>query len=383
MDNSPSPATPTPTNARGLRARSSLADDVWHRLGGAGAYEWWYFDAISDDGRDAVVVIFLADFVFSPRHNAAGAARARDPSGATALRPPRFPAVTFFLYRDGRPLMRAVNEYSAEEFTASTSRPACRIGASSFRLEADGRGRRFVLSLDEPFRGSRRLAATFEWHVVEGDYSAGGADSPSTSTGAAHDWNLVAPRCRVSGDYALLSAAGAACRGGGGRFRGIGYHDHNSDTRWMPATVAAWQWGRCHFADATAVFYRYREAGERAAATRLFLVRDGTLSAHDAAYAESGRRRDVFGLGYPRHMDFAAEGVSGAARLTVGQQRVVDSSYFYLRFVGEAALELGDGRVRRAPLLAEHLAPRALRWRRLDWLTDMRIGRRGRASFLP
>jgi len=55
----------------GFRALSSIRDDVWHRDKKAGAYEWWYFDAVSDDGRETLVVIFLDGFIFSPRYNLA------------------------------------------------------------------------------------------------------------------------------------------------------------------------------------------------------------------------------------------------------------------------------------------------------------------------
>ena len=64
------------------------------------------------------------------------------------------------------------------------------------------------------------------------------------------------------------------------------------------------------------------------------------------------------------------------------QGRVVDGSFFYLRFLGEATLDDGGGPPQTAPAVTELLALRALRWRWLDWLTDMRIGRNGRASFL-
>jgi hypothetical protein len=45
---------------------SSIADDVWHSKTSSKAFEWWYFDALSEDGRDAVVIIFLDNFIFSP-----------------------------------------------------------------------------------------------------------------------------------------------------------------------------------------------------------------------------------------------------------------------------------------------------------------------------
>jgi hypothetical protein len=48
---------------------SSVAADVWHPKKSASAYEWWYFDALSDDASEAIVIIFLDNFVFSPRYN--------------------------------------------------------------------------------------------------------------------------------------------------------------------------------------------------------------------------------------------------------------------------------------------------------------------------
>ncbi|MBA2735921.1 MAG: hypothetical protein H0U50_03930, partial [Pyrinomonadaceae bacterium] len=48
---------------------SSIAADVWHPKKDAKAYEWWYFDALSDDGSEALVIIFLDNFIFSPRYN--------------------------------------------------------------------------------------------------------------------------------------------------------------------------------------------------------------------------------------------------------------------------------------------------------------------------
>ena len=39
---------------------SSIAADVWSPKPNSKAYEWWYFDALSDDGRDAVVRFLLS-----------------------------------------------------------------------------------------------------------------------------------------------------------------------------------------------------------------------------------------------------------------------------------------------------------------------------------
>ena len=369
--------------AGGFLYRSSILDDVWHADAGPGAYEWWYFDAASADGRDALVVIFLADFIFSPRFNRRAAEHARGEANRDAARGPRFPAVAVSFYRDGRPLLRAVNEYAAADFEARADRPAGRIGRSSFRLETSARGSTFHISLDEPLRRGRRLAASLAWEVAEGGFSdreivdGGGEDSDERGRGA-HEWNMVAPRCGVEGSLSVVGPGGA--REFAGQFRGTGYHDHNRDRRWLPDAVEAWHWGRAHFADTTAVFYAYRERGAAMPVTRLFLVRRGALSAHPARLTGRSVRRHVFGLRYARRLRLEAE--EPGATLSVRQRRVVDGSFFYLRFLGEATLDDREGPPQTAPAVTELLAPRALRWRWLDRLTDMRIGRNGRASFL-
>ena len=48
-------------------------------FGTPGAQEWWYFDALSDDCRDALVIIFFSNFIFSPRYNRAAIEGRRQP----------------------------------------------------------------------------------------------------------------------------------------------------------------------------------------------------------------------------------------------------------------------------------------------------------------
>ena len=71
---------------------SSIADDVWHPSDEHSAYEWWYFDAVSDDGRDALTIIFLDNFIFSPRYNKLSAQKTKDEKQETK---DTFPAIAF------------------------------------------------------------------------------------------------------------------------------------------------------------------------------------------------------------------------------------------------------------------------------------------------
>lgn len=377
---------------------SSVKDDVWHPQKGVKSYEWWYFDALSDDGRDGVVIIFLDNFVFSPRYNSLAAKagleklesfgedfRKSDETpniGATntAFNPPSFvpknkvPAIAFVYYRDGKPLYRAYNEYPPEEFQASRTTPECRIGKNSFKFESAPYGSGYTLSINAKLRKNLNLEAHFEWLSVESDFTP----ERALTTEESHIWNLVAPRSDVTGRITVSTDKGLSKDVV--HFRGTGYHDHNLDNRWLPETVQDWQWGRAHFSDATAVFYRYKEHGNHAPITKLFVVRHGELRERDADYEEQTHARDKFGLKFPSRLRLVS---ADNMRLRVKQTETIDSSFFYLRFLSEMTLTLRDGKPRKAIGFSEHLAPKTLKYRWLDFLVSMRIGRNGKGSFLP
>ena len=372
---------------------SSIAADVWSPKQSAKAYEWWYFDALSDDGRDAVVIIFLDNFIFSPRYNRRKGEREKrrkgenfsesnafaangeaNPQSATRNPQSNVPALAFFYYRDGKPVYRAINEYKPEEFQASETAPECKIGENFFRFESLPYGSGYFISINTALHKKRRLEAQFEWVAIESDFTPFTKTEPDDS----HSWNLVVSRADVSGKINIKDE-----RGGKPlktvQFRGTGYHDHNHDNRWLPATVEDWQWGRAHFNDCSAVFYRYTERGSGEAVTKLFTVRNGELRDRNAEYDEQQFTRDIFGIKYPQRLTFTTE---DDMRLRVKQTKAIDSSFFYLRFLSEMNLTLRDGKPRKAVGITEYLDPQTLKYRWFDWMINMRIGRHGRGAIL-
>ncbi len=353
--------TATQTLREKFSFTSSIAADVWSPKTNSKAYEWWYFDALSDDGRDAVVIIFLDNFIFSPRYN-----KNRKNSVKT-------PAVAFTYYRDGKPVYRAINEFKETDFSASQETPVCNIGENFFRFESAPYGSGYFISVKATLRKNFLLEAQFEWLSIESDFS------PFTKIDSndTHVWNLAVSRADVSGKIHIKNEKGKELKLI--QFRGTGYHDHNYDNRWLPETVQDWQWGRAHFNDATAVFYRYKECGEADGATKLLTIRNGELREGDAEYDEQQFARDVFGIKYPLRLTFLTE---DNMRLRVKQIKIIDSSFFYLRFLSEMTLTLRDGKPRKATGITEYLNPKALKYRWLDWLVNMRIGRNGKGAFL-
>ena len=352
---------------------SSIDADVWHRKTKPDAFEWLYFDALSDNGRDAVVIIFLDNFVFSPRYNSRLNRRKNKLLGDNSEQFLRHPAVAFIYYRNGKPIYRGINEYLKADFSASEDSPSCSIGGNSFKLESAPYGSGYVLSINVKLSKKRTLKANFEWLSIEGDFLA----SKTASFDEAHYWNLVSSRSDVTGSIKIEDKRGKLVDTVS--FRGTGYHDHNADNRWLPKTVQDWQWGRAHFSDSSAIFYRYQEIGEPKATTKLFIIRDGQLREYDAEYEAQNPARNIFGIKYPKRIEFQT---ADNIRLRVKQNRVIDQSFFYLRFLSEITLTLRDGKPRKTVGITEYLHPKTLKFRWLDWLVNMRIGRNGRGALL-
>ncbi|MGI8468168.1 MAG: hypothetical protein ACR2N3_06930 [Pyrinomonadaceae bacterium] len=379
---------------------SSVKDDVWHPKTTDEAYEWWYFDALSDDGQDALVIIFLDNFIFSPRYNklvgsrkprvesqkevqdsefgvqhSAFSVQNETPHSAICNPQSSVPALAFIYYHDGKPIYRAINEFAPEHFSADIVSPACNIGDSFFKFESAPYGSGYSLRVKANLPRRRRLEANLEWLSIESDLLT----TPENHNHLTdkHNWNLAAPRSDVTGSIKVSDAKNKLLDVR--HFRGTGYHDHNWDARWLPAAVSKWQWGRAHFDDYTAVYYRYREFDSTRPITKLFLINDNKITIFDADYSEEKMRRNIFGVKFPREITLTAE---NGFELNIRQLKSIDESFFYLRFLSEAKLKCPDGKIREAFAITEHLAPKNLKYRWLDWLVNMRIGRNGKGAFL-
>lgn len=342
---------------------SSIAADGWHKQKDARSYEWWYFDALSDDGNEALVVVFSDNFIYSPRYNR------KDHSQEKAA-PGRHPAVSFTYYSHGRRVYRAESEFAPGDFGASESVPECHIGGSSFHYESAPYGSGFVVNIDLPLSRGRRIRAELEWVAIEADF----ASAPFCYDESAHCWNMVAPRCDVSGRISVTDREGAETDSR--NIRGTGYHDHNLDNRWLVNTVDEWHWGRAHFVDSTAVFCRFSEIGEREPENRLLLIKDGELREFKAGADVQDHARDRFGIKYPTRIHLSSDELM----LDATPLKVIDSSFYHIRFLSAMTLTGCGDRAHETTGITEFISPRALKFRWLNWLSDLRTGHNGGAA---
>ncbi len=341
---------------------SSLKDGAWHDLAGPNAFESWHFDAVSDDGREALVVTFYDNYVLSPRFVAnSGTAADVVFSGRH-----RFPAVSFVYSVNGKPILHSVNEYVDGDFSSNAG-GGCSIVGSSFRVERAEYGSGYVVTIDLRTFGGRRIRAELEWLLIESDLT------PPLESRSAAVWNVVAPRADVSGKITLIGRRGKTRKMV--QFRGTGYHDQVTSCNVHYRNLDSRMWGRAHFTDSTVVFERHGGVRDRAAPGKFYLIREGEINESEAVCDGSEYRRDRWGLMIPGQMTFE----TGEIKISVTPVTAFRSGFSEVKMLSEISLDLNDGKVRKATGITEFVDPRRLKNPFVRWMSDLRIGREERS----
>lgn len=334
-----------------LSVCSSLADDGRHLQDGLRSYEWWYFDALSDDGKDAIVINFSDNSIDSPRYN----------QGT----PGRFPSVLFNYFREGRIVCRSLEEFDKQEFSGNDPDLGCRIGENSITFHSAAYGSGYVISINAQLPRGRQLEAKLEWLFVESDFRAHAKPLHADT----HRWNLVSPRADVTGKIQITDRGGKSSAIH--HFRGTGYHDHNIDDRYFADMVAEWHRGRAHFADATAVYGNLIESYGQSSSARLMVVRNGELLEREVEFEVQETGRSRYGAKYPTRVRLVTE---DNMRLRIKQLKVIDASLYGVRALSEMTLTLRDGIPRKTTGISEYISPKNPRFRILNWWDNIRAG---------
>jgi carotenoid 1,2-hydratase len=279
-----------------------------------GAYRWWYFDAISDDGETSLVAIFFVGSVFSPYY-AARLARGEAPS------PREHVAVNVALYRHGKPFAWAFSEYGAErlniegesERNIGSGRVA--IAGSWFERRRDGS---ILVHIDErrtltgkPLAGS----------LLVTPQNARIAVSSVKLASDRHEWRPVAPHARV---VARFDEPGLA-------FDGAGYHDENWGSEPPARAMASWSWGRVHHADRTRIFFdTLSRSGHRK-----LVVFDSVSGSHVAWPSPRKVRVSARSWLLPVPFAFEAGSREDGRNIVLGPPRLIERAPFYARFHAE------------------------------------------------
>jgi len=180
------------------------------RPGGPGTFEWWYFDAVLDDGSTLVINFMVKDI-----------------RGDGGIKQPARPVVTFELDRaDGTHVERALHAH--DDFTVAADRCDVRVGACTFA--GDLRTYRIHVEIDAVTADVILTRQVPSWrpetgHILFGD------DRPRLFA-----WLPSVPQGSVQ---ATLTVDGDTRR-----LTGTGYHDHNWGDAAMPQLIHHWYWAR-------------------------------------------------------------------------------------------------------------------------------------------
>jgi len=302
----------------------------------AGSYQWWYFDALSDDGRFGFVAIFFVGGVFSALY------ADRIARGLPAS-PTDHPMVNVALYDRGRRIAWVLSEYPTEAMELADPNLDYRVGHSRLVKEAGGAYRLEVNDRDLPRGRDVRLQVRFT--PEEPGLMPPGA---RLSRDGRHVWGAPAPRCRVElrGESPGLS------------FDGWGYHDMNRGVEPLHHGFRHWSWARVHLPGETRLVYDAVEAdGTRVA--HLLQGRDGTLQQLALEHPPEGRLTPWL-LRVPRTLE---AGRFDGAPLLGRRESLWESSPFYARWASSFEADgrlLGRGVCEQVDL--ERFARPGIRW---------------------
>jgi len=291
-----------------------------------GAYEWWYFDAVSDDREYSFVSIWFIGNPFSPYYRLSALnldAYAFDHS-----------AVFFALYKKG-----ALDAY---HFTRIPRRDInldghpLRMTFGPNILTRTAQGWRLILNDENGNR--RRLAADL---LVQPPFAANPASEVNDAGilgDDGHFWQPAMPYCRVSGHISRIGYIGVASEDLS--FSGVGYQDHNWGKLPFKGDTREWYWARLSFDDGlVAVLYCVRHGVGWQANLLVFAQGRCILSDNNTKVELGSYRINAFGLRHSTEIKAA----SGNLRVVFSLRERVDSAPFYIRFHCAGRLE-GPGR---------------------------------------
>lgn len=360
-----------------MQVLSSLQADVWHNLKEPGSYEWWYFDAVTDDERYSIVAIWFSGFPFSPYY----LKRLREwrQNGAkqseSLPNPLEHSAFNFSLYADGVEILNFIKEGDATLFEASSEKPYARFERNWF--EYDELRNRFALRLDfeMPARKKRVKAELYFAPKMELDDDLGELSSGE----GEHSWILVAPSMNVRGRIYVWDGLKNDARDIA--FRGSGYHDHNFGRAPMDAHIENWYWGRAHSKKRDLVYYiiSYKDQS-REPFTFLYLAENGKplIVKNRFSIAERDLERNLISPRYGKRLTMD----SGDCHFSIEHLKGLDIGPFYVRFQSRFVLNFQDERGVVMTGISEFLHPERLTSGIVQNLVKSKVLRQGRLSVM-
>ncbi len=326
-----------------------------------GSYEWWYFDACSEDGY-TLVVIFYDGNPFSRKYieqiTKNNQSQASD-----------FPAISISLYKNSQPIFYSFEEVAAVDAEFSKKIPKGKIGNNRFEASIKAESAQYQITLDQTVPNGDSIHAELSFSSLKQGLSE--FPDENRSGKSDHVWNLLMPKCKVNGKVSVEGFHEAEFD-----FEGTGYHDHNTGLEPMKESFREWYWGRYHTNDATLIYYLMFENNEWDKKAWL-ISDDGEMIYLDDEIRLLSKGYSRFGLYSARSIQFA----HGDTEAFLQLDNLIDNGPFYQRFGGSLLLNK-NGTMYRAKGISEYIYPSRI-YNRMFWpLVNMRIKYPGKAHWV-
>jgi carotenoid 1,2-hydratase len=364
-------------------AQQCWAEESRHHLTEPGAYEWWYFHALSPTG-DGVLLSLFEGLPFHPKYltqinrytHRLGTAQKPWPG----LEASRYPAAYLAVYQGGKRVSQFLNLYPPESSVGTATE--IRVGPNRITLRQDGsfgivaRGYPYEMARGRPHkRTDRMLFAELGFTPTFAGIAHSRPFRAPDRTGAAHQWVLTAPHGRMVGEVRLLDTTANeevlelpvdAC----------GYHDHVYGQGGLATGVKTLLWGFIQ-GDAWTAAWHLTLSGaatpERADGL-VFFERDQMPLVIDAP--ETRLSKSSFSnwlLRHPGRISMHGSDTHGhPVELLLAHTSVLDTAPFHTHLAAEGSVMVPG--VGTSPLLGRG-ATHVLRLRRLRWpiLSDLTL----------
>lgn len=273
----------------------------------SGGYQWWYFDFLDPETGVSGVFIFYRGNPFSHQY-------IRELDGSKPS-PEQFPALSISLYKGNEVLFNGFEEYLAEQTFFDEAKQVIQFPSGRVQWFSDRAVCEVRMALANGW--TLDLEAVFTPKITFSGKESG-ADS-------VHDWNLMAPSCKVDLRLKLDS------------FQKLklekpvwGYHDRNAGSAPMKDDFDDWYWGRFHGEHFCFVYYLMnKKGGETQFFGWLHHVEQEEIGFCEARLGAVQLSR--FGLSVCRSFEIEAHGI----QLRINHLNPVENSPFYLRFISE------------------------------------------------
>ncbi len=256
-------------------------DDVRHPKDAAGAYEWWYFDALDPTSGYGIVIIFYDGLLFSPDYHSSVVNGLKDKAD-------HHPGFSLSVYNAEKTVFYSLASYTVGTAHFGGHGNPTQIGLNRVEVRESSDNIVYDVHIDETLPSGLKAVGVLRF---ESPLQINRSNSGNEQSN--HRWNLVQPAAIVTGEV-QLSLNGSiveSCT-----FNTRGYHDHNIGLRPLDHDFDDWYWGRIHIGDDTLVWYNMRSLGKAETKSWLFENGEVDFSRHVDMKPIGSVSRSIFGL---------------------------------------------------------------------------------------